>query len=403
MYQKIERVMKMKIKHKYLYFVVLLLVTLISSMNMVQIKPAMQTSYTPTIGDVATFKGKIVESEKNFNGRFVTDDTNITMVDYQYESGENKSIDSITNFTAVIYEVGTYGTESFYGVNLTIEGFHNATGSYTQSINDSWDTQNQQWDNTSVKTDYTPVAFSNYTDEGYPYSIGQVPSSFRFGDEMPISIGLMSMPFGAQPPFNDISYLNLTWSTVDQNKRPYTINGLDFLLSTKTYKGVNITSLWELGSVSMGGPLVEVNQTLDAEILVSFEFDVVTGYLLQYNFSYRYAMGMKMDKIEAELGPGSGIYGFMEFSNEWKTEICQEFVLVNHSALFLTVPTPSSSASTEMSTTSSTNATSTSTSTSASETSGTSGITSGGTAFTALVTLSLVSLVIINRKRRKIK
>lgn len=153
----------------------------------------------------------------------------------------------------------------------------------------------------------------------------------------------------------------------------------------------------------MGGPLVEVNQTLDAEILVSFEFDVVTGYLLQYNFSYRYAMGMKMDKIEAELGPGSGIYGFMEFSNEWKTEICQEFVLVNHSALFLTVPTPSSSASTEMSTTSSTNATSTSTSTSASETSGTSGITSGGTAFTALVTLSLVSLVIINRKRRKIK
>ena len=129
--------MKMKSKHKYLIYFVLFFVVLLSSMNIAQIRAGMQTSYTPTVGDVATFVGKTIESEKNMGERIVTDDTNETIVDYEYNLEENILIDSITNYTTLVSEVGSYGAGDYYGTNITMEGVHNATGSYFQNITEN--------------------------------------------------------------------------------------------------------------------------------------------------------------------------------------------------------------------------------------------------------------------------
>ena len=213
--------------------------------------------------------------------------------------------------------------------------------------------------------------------------------------------------------FGDLSQLTVVWTDFQQDNRPYTINGYDYSLTTKTYEGTNQTVRAITVNMSIGDPgsnfYAMVNLTLDLNVSIDFEYDINTGFLVEFRTSFSAKIGMSIDSIEIPLGT-SGENGTATMSGMLEAQNNMDFKLTSHSSLYqLPPPTSSTSTSTSTSTTSSSTTTSlTSSSTSTSNTSSSSSSSNSQSTTQTITTdypnlIFLLAIPAIAILRRKIK
>lgn len=192
--------------------------------------------------------------------------------------------------------------------------------------------------------------------------------------------------------FGDLSVLQLTWSNFETSNQPYTINGHDFNLNTKTYEGSNQTTRKIEVNMSLGDPgsnfFHMVNLSLDLHVTADFIYDANTGFMVEFKTGFNATITMSIDAIEMPLG-NSGYTGIATMQGGMEASSKMDFILTHHSRLYQTAPSTTSTATSLTTTT-------TSTSNPASSSSTDQTITAAFPTF--IILLAIPSFVIFRRK-----
>jgi hypothetical protein len=285
-------------------------------------------------------------------------------------------------------------------VNTTEITTENATGSYLKNQTDIFNPDTQQWENTSSTENLTPVASVENETISLPYNDDIIPSQYPLDENVTIAIDQPKMAYGPGDEngggltafFEDLSTLDLNWTREDRINREFTINNLNFKLSTFTHTAINKTnrSLTNFNMTMNGGWLL-TNISLLIDLKISIEFDSESHHYVGIEYTSSFEFGMNIDNYTISFGT----FGYiMKIESMTKQHQLGKIALFKHSSLFQKLPTTTTT--TETSDTSSTTSSSDSSTESSSFTSS-----PGGLSPITLTTLVGVSIaIVINRKRK---
>ena len=137
--------------------------------------------------------------------------------------------------------------------------------------------------------------------------------------------------------FGNLSVIQLTWRELTNTNRPFKINGYDYQLSTKTEEGFNQTNRATTVNMSVGDPgstfYIMVNLSLALDLYFDFEYDLNTGFMVNFTAYMSMKLEMWANNVEVPLG-SSNVNGtasmrmVMEMTNSFN------YQLSKHSKLY---------------------------------------------------------------------
>ena len=154
--------------------------------------------------------------------------------------------------------------------------------------------------------------------------------------------------------FGDFSLIKLTWNDVVKTNEQYTINGYQLSLTTISHQGLNQTNRQFTRVIPIGDPghtfdaPVELKLSLDVALI--FEYDKVTGFLVNFSTKMTVNIELHAQNIEVPLGD-SGYNGTGNINSSIYFSNVMEFKLASHSGLY---QEPQSTSSTTIDSTEST-------------------------------------------------
>ena len=142
--------------------------------------------------------------------------------------------------------------------------------------------------------------------------------------------------------FGDLSTLQLTWTNYTRTNRPFTINGYQFSLTTKTYQGTNYTSKSLVQNMPLGdsGIYADADLTLYLNGTIMFEFDTATGFMVGFSSNFKASIGMSINSVEIPL-PNAGYNGTATVNVSRGMQSLMDFKLTKHTSLYQTPPSTS--------------------------------------------------------------
>ena len=137
--------------------------------------------------------------------------------------------------------------------------------------------------------------------------------------------------------FGNFSVIPLTWTEVDKTNRPFVINGFNYNLATKTYQGLNDTSVGIQVNMSLGDQgsnfYAMVNLSLQVHVGIYFEYDITTGFMVDFKTDLAIFLGMNADNIKVPLG-NSSYTGTATINSTMSMANHMDFTLAQHSSLY---------------------------------------------------------------------
>ena len=222
------------------------------------------------------------------------------MIYYNISNGEIAlpSINPFTNLTSYtlvgIYSSATFNMTEFNQNNLAYVNNHPSDNiSWNQVTTNMISGIDQSYDGTQVVLVYHLISQQDgmlQASEGYCSTTGG-------------STGSSDNPLAY---FGNLSVIKLTWHELTNTNRPFNINGYDYLLSTKTEEGFNQTNRAITVNMSVGDSgstfYIMVNLSLAIDLYFDFEYDVNTGFMVNFTAYMNMKLVMSADNVEVPLG-----------------------------------------------------------------------------------------------------